>query len=459
MGKGQERQSTSSLAQRWLLDTILLFAAMAAPFFLFDVGTASSVAFWAAFTAIAVWLAVQILRDFLRERGKPKQPVKIRLLLILYRLSVPVAVEGLALLVMAEWGMWAYLPITGSAEIRGGFEGALIVITALLIYPPILFLLLTPLLARKDGGPASRFLNGIRARGFGWFQIDWLSNTIFVAGLFGLFSVLWTPALLHKLERWRDGDGVVTNWELVAAYPFLPFALLAVAAMLALGNFRSSGPRDDDSTVRAYADGAAEEPRPDRRTRATLSGLVAGACVATLLIIGYPLHLGITTTGVWSSSMDAIGGVSEAWATLENTHEDDGWTDAEFVDAVNRYGRWTPDAPGERLGALVAGSGEAFPDTCAVRIAAGNIDPTDPGPVSASAIVEARPGLKFCIAVACAPPTTWSAPPALILVTSHESRAEGWRVYLHADIFAEGRAPAPGGYCTADGGLADNYQG
>ena len=38
-------------------------------------------------------------------------------------------------------------------------------------------------------------------------------------------------------------------------------------------------------------------------------------------------------------------------------------------------------------------------------------------------------------------------------------QAEGWRENWYADVQANGVAPAPGGYCTADGELADEFQG
>lgn len=434
----------SGKVARFAMHTSLLFAAMAAPFFLLDIGTASPVAFGAAITVVALSLVLLHLRD----RGKSKQPAKIVLLQLLYGLSVPLATFGLMLLLIFEWYMWAYRPVT--IGMWDGLLTALIVVTVVLIYPPILFLLLGPRLARKGGGDASRFLKGVRARGFGWFQINWLSNTVGAAGSFSLISVLLLPRVLQDVERWRDSDGVVTNWELVAAYPFLPFAVLATAAMLALGIILIADREADNAVVQAYIDGAAEAPSPDARTRTALGMLVAGACVTALLIIVYPLHLHMTAKGVRDGQV-ALYGAIDAISILANTHEDDDWTVAESVEALNRLGYWSPDAPRAGLGSLVADPGKSFPETCTVRVAVGTIGPTAAG--------EAEPEGKFCAAVACAPPFTWSAPPALMLVTSHNSQAEGWWENLYVDVSASGRTPAPGGYCTADGRLADEFQG
>ena len=149
----------------------------------------------------------------------------------------------------------------------------------------------------------------------------------------------------------------------------------------------------------------------------------------------------------------------EALEILRNTHEDDDWTNTEYAAALNRFGYWSPDEPQAGLGSLVADPGQAFPDSCTVRIAAGIIEAPTRDPDSPPAANEVEPELKYCVAVACAAPFTWSAPPALTLVTSHDSQAEGWRETWYADVQANGIAPAPGGYCTADGELADEFQG
>ena len=426
---------------------------MAAPFFLFDIGTASPVAFGAGLAYIFLWLAVLIFRDW----GKSKLPAKISLLQTLYGVSVPFAVDGLLGLLIVEWTMWAYRPIT--TQVWDGLVMGSIVITVILIYPPILFLLLAPhLLARKNGGPASRYLKGVRARGFAWFRISWLSNTASGAGAICLLSLLFAPELLSHIELLRDGDGAVTTWELVAAYPYLPFSLLATAAITALSTILIAGWETADDGARAYIDGTAREPGPDANTRTALGVLVAGACVVAMLVIAYPLHQFVTTTGV-RDGMVALSGTTEALNILLNTHEDDDWTTAEYAEALNRLGYWTPEAPEAGLGSLIANAGETFPDSCTVRIAAGIIDAPAGDPDSQSTANEAEPEMKYCVAVACAPSFTWSAPPALLLYTSHESRAEGWRENWYPDVSAEGVAAAPGGYCTASGELANSFQG
>lgn len=433
-------------ALRWLLHSAGLFATMMALFFLVDMETAPLVAAGGGLAYISVWLVVLYLRD---RRG-PRLPFKIGLLQSLYGLSVPIAVFGLLLLSIVEWTIWAYLPITGGAEIWNGSMIGLIAIAAAFIYPPILFLLLAPRLAPKNGGPASRYLEGVRVRGFGWFQINWLSATAAVAGMLGLGAVIAAPPVLLEVEFRREIDSAVTGGELFAAYPVLPFALLAVAGILALGNILIADRETDQAAMRAYVDGAPGEPRPNRRVRIALGGLVACACAASMLMLLYPLHLSMASRAV-RDGRTALGEVAEAIETLSKAHKNGGLTSADFAATLNRLGYWSPDRPEAGLGSLAADAGQTFPDTCTVRLAAGTIEP--------SPFIGVEPDVKFCVAVACAAPFTWSTPPTLLMASSHASRAEGWQEKLYVAARAEGRPTPPGGYCTADGNLAGNFKG
>ena len=286
MGTGQDRQSTGGIARRFALHTAGLFAAMAAPFFLLDIVTASLAAVGVGFVYVLWWIVALYLRD----RRKPKRPAKVNLLLTVYGISVPIAVSGLMFALFVEWVLWAYRPATNTADMWDAGMAALIAIAAISIYPPILFLLLAPRLARKDGGAASRFLEGVRTRGFRWFHDDWLRYTAFTAGLFCLLSIAWAP-VLHDLEAWRDSDGIVTNWELMAAYPFLPFALLAAAAILSLSRIVAADWEEEDAVIRAYIDGAPDGPLPHARAKSGLRALAAGACVAAVFLHIYPGYI------------------------------------------------------------------------------------------------------------------------------------------------------------------------
>ncbi len=441
-------------ARHWAIHTLLLFTAMAAPYFLIDIGTASMAAAGIGFVYV-IWLLVAL---YLRDKGRPKRPLKIRLLFNFYSSSLPMAVGGLLLLLWVEWAMWAYRPITSAEKIGGVGMALLIFIAALLIFPHLLFLLLAPRLARKEGGDASRFLEGVRARGFGRFRRIWLSGTVTTAGTLGLMGVLFMSESFHRVERWRDGDGMATVWELVTAYPFLPFALLAVAAMQPLAWMLAPDWGANDGDIQAYIDGTGEGAAPTPGSPIALRGLVVGACIASLLVLIYPLHLSIAARGV-KDGRRAIDAMSEAVVILMNSHEDDDRTMPEIADTLNRVGYWTPEAPEAGLGSLVANASEMFPDNCTVRITAGTLAPSVQESRSILDAEAGEPELKFCVVAACAPPFTWSATPALLLITSHPSEAEGWQGYGYADVFANGVAPAPGGYCMADGSLADSYQG
>ena len=442
MGEGRDQRTAGGLARRFALHTSLLLAAMAAPFFLLDIATASLASAGIAAMYVLWWIVGLILRD----RGKSKQPAKVNLLLTVYGISVPIAVGGLMFALIVEWVLWAYLPITSPARVWNVGMGVLTLIAAMWIFPPILFLVFAPLLARKDGGAASRFLKGVRAQGFGWFHDRWLRYTAFNAGLFCLLSIVLASAVISKLELLRDGDDIETNWELMAAYPFLPFALFAAAVILTLSGILATSREEHDAVVRAYIDGAPDGPRPNTKAKSLLRALAAGACVAALFFNIYPIHLGITASGATYYGAKAISGTYEAMENLVNTREPGDWTSAEYVAELNRIGHWAPDAPGAGLATLVEDPGQVFAETCTVRIAAGIIDPTSREAAGGPSGGEAESDVKICIAVACAPPFTWSTPPALWLVTSHATRAKYWYEHGYVDIFA-------------DGGLAETFQG
>ena len=67
--------------------------------------------------------------------------------------------------------------------------------------------------------------------------------------------------------------------------------------------------------------------------------------------------------------------------------------------------------------------------------------------------------LRYCVKVTCPVPVTWDAPPAVSLYSSHPTGSRGWLYWVYFDLYTEGAAASPGGYCTADGELAETYQG
>ena len=162
--------------------------------------------------------------------------------------------------------------------------------------------------------------------------------------------------------------------------------------------------------------------------------------------------------------------------------------------AVNAGGHWSPEAPAEGLARLLSAPGETPVDVvdgwaCPVTVAAGIVaaaelaaapwpdmsalpphvtrrnqgreEPDDaPSDDAAEPMAEtAPPAVRYCIKVTCPSPVGWRAPDAIALGTSHASASPDWMHLLYFDFYADGVAASPGGYCTADGKLADEFQG
>ena len=203
--------------------------------------------------------------------------------------------------------------------------------------------------------------------------------------------------------------------------------------------------------VRAYAGDAG-----DARIPAGGAGIMAVLCgwAVSLYAILIFFHMGLvavlsSATGV--SATVEIAETIEEWADVQR---DDDRTEAELAAILSEYGSWNPEAPEAGIPALFPKLGEVLPAgdlpgaaACSITIAAG---------VTAD---RAAPDLNYCIRTACPSPVAWAAPPAVALWSSHPSGKEHWLGSLFPDVFANGRAPAPGGYCTADGELADEFQG
>lgn len=129
---------------------------------------------------------------------------------------------------------------------------------------------------------------------------------------------------------------------------------------------------------------------------------------------------------------------------------------------MNEHGYWTPGSPETGLSKLFPNfeTRADYEETaCSVRIVA---DTADPARVQGITWIDAKQAsldLKYCVKVSCPSPVAWDALPSVVLYSSHASRNQYWRANYYVDILAEGTATGPGGYCSATGGLTDNFQG
>jgi len=453
MDERQERQSTGGLVWRFALHTAVLFAAMAAPFFVLEY----SAAYLVAFGAVGLHVLWRFIAAHLRDRREPKQALSVNLLDGLFSAAVPVMMTGLAFVSMFVWPMWAYRPDAHFGDTLANGPALIFWATAVSIALPMAFILIAPFLAPKDGGAGSRFLTGIRAQGLGRFYKNWVSYAALTMGILSFAALALAYPMLYVMERWHYLDDEMAAWALAKALPGLPLAMLVSAAMLSAARYLEVRGEETTARIKAYIDGAAEVPSLNARARTGLCALVACGYIAALFAILYPHHLQLLKRDI-AKGFTNIGGVGEAAINLAERIRADGGSLADYAAESNRTGFWNPDTPEAGLATLVANPAEVFTKNCTVRIEMEVADPPADDSAGLLGIVEDG-DLNYCIRIACASPVIWDAPPVLMLFTSRDSQAENWVNSLYADVTAAGAVPAPGGYCTADGKLAETYQG
>ena len=172
------------------------------------------------------------------------------------------------------------------------------------------------------------------------------------------------------------------------------------------------------------------------------------------------------------AALSSVAGIAPAFATADaveawvEEQRAEGKTGTEMAALLNEHGRWSADTPESGLPVLFPDLAGSLPTeassglaSCGITLAAGVADPAAVSGVDWLEPEQAASDLRYCIRTACPSPVAWDAPDTVLLASSHASRNEQWMEYVFIDVFANGRAPEPGGYCTADGRLADEFQG
>jgi hypothetical protein len=95
---------------------------------------------------------------------------------------------------------------------------------------------------------------------------------------------------------------------------------------------------------------------------------------------------------------------------------------------------------------------------CSYRVSAAPADSAALGSYKWLAADQATLNVRYCLAIACPNPMVWQTEPRLMLYSSHPSRNLYWQDNLFMDPFGESTT-TPGGYCTANGDLADRFLG
>jgi hypothetical protein len=186
----------------------------------------------------------------------------------------------------------------------------------------------------------------------------------------------------------------------------------------------------------------------------------------TLYAILYPLHFGVVAALTSVAGIAPTFGTAEAVETWVEEQRAEGRTGAELAAILNEHGRWSADSPEAGLPVLFPDLMDTLPlddssgnGNCGITLAASVADPAAVRDADWLAVEQAESDLRYCIRTACPSPVAWDAPDPILLYSSHPSRNEHWLENIFIDVFATGRATAPGGYCTASGELADSYQG
>ena len=209
----------------------------------------------------------------------------------------------------------------------------------------------------------------------------------------------------------------------------------------------------------------AGEQRPTAGNATALAGIaVLCGWGITLFAVLYPLHLASVLATSTAAGLESLGETVQAVEQWSEEQRASGQTDFQIAQLLDQHGRSSADSADSGLPALLprleavlgrdhgAGIGQ-----CRVAAGAGTtalvreVDWRDEQPASS--------GLRYCVRVACPSPTVWAAPAPVVLYSNQASQKEQWSRYLFLDLRAQGRAPVPGGNCTAEGDLADRFQG
>ncbi len=313
------------------------------------------------------------------------------------------------------------------------------------------------MLLRRDDESAGACFKRIGREGLAVLWPAAAASLLLGFGVLSLANVLASTVSLPPLLQAANPDRTVLLWDVVEAFPLLPAALLASSVLMVA--FRRLQPAALES-LRA--------PRPAAR------GHVPGALAAlTSVCVGYAwylqvLHIGIVASLGATAMIVSWGEVSRATDAWIAAQEAQGRAPAAIAAELRAQGGWSAEGPGpRRSGALSQFGGTledlGLSDQCRITVDARPADNStlrnDPWIAGYEAGFRPLPSVGYCLRLACPSPAVWHDRPVVILHSSHPSRSRGWSYNLFVDLFAQGRAPAPGGYCTADGALAARYQG
>ena len=446
--------------RRFLAETAIYFAAISLTFLMLET--------WTAALVVVVGLGVAMVGLFALWLWKGPKPDKgSRLNYFLAQIYVLAGGMAGILAITVTAALWLnfgydFEKIHGESEFDLGFDSGRAAVIVIGVTAALTLLAYSLPLAglRRRGVISGSFMSILRADLAGFFRSPMVAGVATVLAFVGLLTSLATLFGMEQMvdSLFLDRDTDVT--DVAVLFPVLPMGLLAVCMLMAIARPSIRSEIGLLHIIRAhYRPGAPGE----RRRRAWQGVVTAVASAGVIFAVIYPIHFGmvaalsiVTGIGPWQSIHVAV----DEWITTE---QEAGRGNAELSADLNRHGYWSADSPGDGLPALIPGLDEELAwagDTrCVAEFAAAPVDPASLDGVDWFPEDRPETELKYCLRLACPSPAAWDAPSPVLLYSSHPSRNYMWVQNLYMDVFAYGTAPEPGGFCTADGKLADSYQG
>lgn len=485
MEQSPQPPDAGDLARSFLVHAAAVFIAMNLSYALLD-GVLGPIG------AAAILTLYVLGRSFRKKRQRSSRPkvggARGWLAALLCHASGFMTITGATAAVIVGWLSVTYEPfdiggmrISPQDDIAGGLPHALILLAGGLVS-----MALSVLLLNWGQGGLGRLSDRLRRHGPGLVLAPWLTETallLLLSGGVGLFVASVPIGLLVDAMSLGRADGL---FEIVERFPFVALglaalAVLATASVHLLTDFALF--EDMAGTLQAAED-------TPRRRDARLPVLATFTLAGSAGIVGsmvWGLHVAFLAAGASVPALLAAQSTADVLDERAFELQASGHGAAEFIAAVNENGSWLAESPQGGLVALLPALAEPLAETglppgCRIAVAAAAAtaedaarpvpDLPDPRPATPGAAAGAdtdyevtsreprrAPPLRYCVKVTCPVPVTWDAPAALALYSSHPSGRPDWLLNAFFDMFAEGRAAAPGGYCTVNGQLAPSYQG
>lgn len=441
-----------------LLEIAVVFMLLATPLLLGESGKLSVLGPLAVGVIYMIWATAAGFRQ--ASAALPSKP-RIVLFSLIQLIGGAVAAAGLGLLVSGIWLQSAYRrTIIESSDFS--FALPLSHSTLVLLAPVVVlagavaFLFAVPLLRRDSDTPGQCFAQ-IRDQGIGvlrpaaaaWILLGLAAVSLLNAAISvdSLLELLW---VIHPSGD-IDSGLMETVFQGFAAALFASAVLLVAfrrAQVPALGSLR----------------GALGAPTIGAPAVLAVLGSAGVACAWYL----YVMHLGLVMSLGANSMMVGWGEVSRATYSWVDAQQTAGRDPADIASDLRAHGNPTAQGPDSGLFALLPELGEDLTDMglregCTVSVDAGVADnsalPKDGWLEGYVAAFQPLPEVSYCIRLTCPAPAVWQDHAVVVLHSSHPSRSRYWAYNVFIDRLGDGAALEPGGYCTADGRLADGYQG